>query len=128
MLAGLVELGVSVCFISNSSTVKITNRLDDLLAHDPELRARISIESDAAKFSVQEIGLGSDVSEELRSIFAKLPAGEIQQEIQRPIYLRRGRYFEALCKVWKNDASAIARTLVCGDVWELDLAMPRALG
>ena len=35
----------------------------------------------------------------------------------------------ALGKVWRGDAANGPRTtLVCGDIWELDLALPDALG
>ncbi|HEU4727453.1 MAG TPA: hypothetical protein VFT22_06185, partial [Kofleriaceae bacterium] len=35
------------------------------------------------------------------------------------------------CGLWQDLGTgdyAIAQTIVCGDIWELDLAMPRALG
>jgi hypothetical protein len=44
--------------------------------------------------------------------------------VARPVYLRRGSYFEALCAT----QFPLAETLVVGDIWELDLAMPAALG
>lgn len=128
VLAELVSRGLAVTFVSNSSSAKIVNRLDDLLAAQPALRARIQVESDAAKFSIREIALEAAVPAPLREAFGALPAGALEPAIGRPIYLRRGRYFEALCKVWNGDPDAIAKTLVCGDVWELDLAMPLALG
>jgi hypothetical protein len=44
--------------------------------------------------------------------------------LDRPVYLRRGAYFEALCAT----TFPMEQTLVCGDIWELDLALPAALG
>src|SRR5438105_2748738 len=45
----------------------------------------------------------------------------------RPLPCWRGsRYFDALCRALGEDA--FEDTLVCGDVWELDLAMPAMLG
>ncbi len=128
VLRELDALGVTITFVSNSSSAKISHRLDDLLASDRGLRGRVAVESDAAKFSIREIALEANVDPALREAFAALPAGAIEPEIGRPIYLRRGRYFQALCAVWGGDLRAIARTIVCGDVWELDLAMPQALG
>ena len=128
VLERLVYLGVNVWFVSNSSSSKIGNRVDDLLAAKPEVRKRVRVESDAAKFSIREIALEAKVPASLRKVFGALPAGVVEPATGRPIYLRRGRYFQALCHVWGNDPKAIANTLVCGDVWELDLAMPEALG
>jgi len=51
--------------------------------------------------------------------------------VNRPLYLRRGAYFEALCALYHafgDDSFPIEKTLVCGDIWELDLAMPAVLG
>lgn len=124
----LVALGVTVTFVSNSRSVKIAHRVADLLASDPAVGPRVAILGDAAKFTICELPLETKIAEPLRQAFAALPAGAIEPATGRPIYLRRGRYFEALCKVWGDDATAVRRTIVCGDVWELDLAMPHALG
>jgi hypothetical protein len=49
--------------------------------------------------------------------------------LPRSIPLRRANYFRALRdEVWKEDLEGPSRTLVCGDVFELDLALPAALG
>ena len=133
VLEGLSAAGVSVCFISNSSTTKIARRLDALLGPDTPLRRSLLVRGDAAKYSIREAPLARDASaipiiDSLRAMFDGLAPGERAPGLARPIYLRRGGYFEALCRVWNGDPSAPAATLVCGDVWELDLAMPAALG
>ena len=46
----------------------------------------------------------------------------------RPTWLRRGAFFDALADVWGSDADGPASTIFCGDIWELDLALPSALG
>ncbi len=48
--------------------------------------------------------------------------------LKRDVLLRRPSYFDVLAGIWGDDATAPGDTLVCGDVWELDLAMPAALG
>src|SRR5690606_32548849 len=54
---------------------------------------------------------------------------ELQVEgLARPILLRRGRYFEALRRIWDETDTTPAGTLVCGDIFELDLALPAQLG
>lgn len=130
VLEGLVGLGVRVSFVSNARTRKIENRLSDLLVKNPTLRHALTVQGDAAKFRIQELSFDADVQppEDLRRLFDALPGSTNVEPLERPIYLRRGAYFEALCKVWENDPSRPASTLVCGDIWELDLAMPAALG
>jgi hypothetical protein len=128
VLTGLVEHGVQVHFVSNSSTTKIAQRLDDLTGNRHALRARLRVDGGAAKFSIRELAPHAAVSRERREQFLALAPGVHQAGLDRPVYLRRGRYFEALCHVWGADPGAAADTLVCGDVWELDLAMPAALG
>lgn len=134
VLAGLVELGLSVAFVSNSSTVKIGKRLDALLGSSSSLRKSIQVFSDAQKFSIEELPLDELLDAPLpktaRQAFAALPAAEQANGLDRPIYVRRGQYLRAMTAVWGPDMTAtdIAGTLVCGDIYELDLAMPKALG
>jgi hypothetical protein len=128
VLQGLDELAVQVHFVSNSSTTKIGQRLDDLTGNRHQLRARTRVSGGAAKFSIRELALDAAISVDRREQFGRLAPGVHVPGLDRPVYLRRGKYFEALSAVWGSDPSAIADTLVCGDVWELDLAMPAALG
>ena len=132
VLGEVAATGVAVHFISNSETATVSGRLDRLLAGDPTLRARIHVQGSAAKFAIREPpldpALGTPpISPRLRAAFAALP-GEAPRQLDRPIYLRRGAYLAALATLWGDDPAAPAATLVCGDIWELDLAMPAALG
>jgi phosphoglycolate phosphatase-like HAD superfamily hydrolase len=126
VLDELVRRGFTVRFVSNSSTAKIEKRLDELhLEH----RNAIEVLGDAAKFAIREPSLDDDrIDPGRRAAFARLPAAESAAGLERPVYLRRGAYFEALCRVWGADADGAAKTIVCGDVYELDLAMPAYLG
>ena len=131
VLAEVAKAGAALHVISNSDASTVSGRLDRLLAADPGLRARIHVEGSAAKYAIceppQEPEPGrSPVVPRLRAAFAALPA-ESPRLLDRPIYLRRGRYLAALSTLW-GDPNAPAATLVCGDIWELDLAMPAALG
>ena len=47
---------------------------------------------------------------------------------RQAIHVRRGRYFDALRQVWDETSTSPEETLVAGDIFELDLAMPAALG
>lgn len=132
VLAALVKRGLKVGFISNSERFAIQARLGDLLHADRKLRGKIVVHGEAAKFKLQEIPLGAHTPGAVhRTEFEKLDGAVRAGGMTRPIYLRRGSYFEALCGLW-NDLGAkgyaIAETIVCGDIWDLDLAMPKALG
>lgn len=117
--------GIVIHFVSNSKTSKIEHRLDTLLAGKSALRAAIAVLGDAGKFRIRELD-DAEIPADLQQVFRALPpaAGLVDG---RPLYLRRGGYFEALCKAW-GGRNLAAETLVCGDIWELDLAMPVALG
>jgi len=132
VLAALVARGLRVGFISNSEPQGIEARLTALLAADPGLRTEIRVLGSAAKFKVRELPVGAaGPGAAHRARFEQLAGAVRAGGTVRPIYLRRGAYFEALCELWHQLGTAefaIAQTLVCGDIWELDLAMPRALG
>ena len=70
-----------------------------------------------------------------RARFEQLDGALRVDGLKRPIYLRRGSYFEAMCDVYNRFGDAdkpienkLSETLVCGDIYELDLALPAALG
>jgi len=126
----LVGLGARVTFVSNSATGTIAKRLDDLLADRATLRTQIRVFGDANKYVVKELSWDGDpLPAPVEAPFQALPAAAPGIEgLRRPVYLRRGDYYHALCGVWEHDAAAIPETIVCGDIYELDLAMPAALG
>jgi FMN phosphatase YigB (HAD superfamily) len=132
VLAALVARGLKIGFISNSERFAIQARLTDLLNADRKLREKIVVHGDAAKFRLHELPLGAQSPGAVyRTEFEKLPGAVHADGMTRPIYLRRGSYFDALCGLWHDLGArgyAIAETIVCGDIWELDLAMPKALG
>jgi FMN phosphatase YigB (HAD superfamily) len=132
VLAGLIARGLRVGLISNSDRLTIETRLTDLLNADRALRRQIVVHGHAAKFTLRELPLGATgPSAAHRARFEALDGSVRAAGTVRPIYLRRGAYFDALCGLWRDLGApdyAIAQTLVCGDIWELDLAMPRALG
>ena len=124
---------VKVAFISNSVETDIANRLTDVLP--PRLRAKIHVSGGAQKFLIKEPLLDSKLTAAERNRFEQLDAGVRVDGLGRPIYLRRGGYFEAMCDVYNRFGDAqkpieqkLSETLVCGDIYELDLAMPAALG
>lgn len=124
----LQKKGIGLHFISNSSTKKIEEQL--LLLQGV---AKIPVEGDAAKYNIRE--LLPETEEQMpamtKRMFDHLPAActnKILKDLSRPVYLRRGSYFEAICRTFNNDLARLKTTVFCGDIWELDLAMPYELG
>jgi hypothetical protein len=135
IICKVTELDVGITFVSNSSSKYVNGRLDELLRHHPNVRASVSVESDAGKFLIKELNWGGGVSvaPEWRSKFDSLPPVDTPPSLGadlflRPIYVRRGSYFEAMCRALRSSECAFREALVCGDVWELDLCMPYHLG
>jgi hypothetical protein len=129
----LVEHGIHLHFVSNSSTTFISRRLRDLFGDDDPVTAKISVQSDAGKFRICELNWDDQaaVSAEAKRRFQALPVAYGEKplpETERPIYLRRGAYFEAIHRVLEGDFDALTNTVFCGDTWEMDLAMPYELG
>jgi hypothetical protein len=119
--------------VSNSSTEFIQDRLNELLANEPKLLPFVSVQSDAGKFRITEPKWDDGrLSVDARFRFTSLPAAAVATNsismLERPIYLRRGAYFEAIVAVLNGKLDSLKSTVFCGDIWEMDLAMPFALG
>jgi FMN phosphatase YigB (HAD superfamily) len=138
VLNGLLGLeGVTVAVVTNASASVVMEKLEKL---DLPLRGERKpvVVGDAYKF-----GLSQDGPPPLRVLperqqrtlaswnarFKELPTELAGPHLPRAIPLRRGAYFRVLRdEVWQDDLEGPERTLVCGDVFELDLALPSALG
>lgn len=128
VLQALVELELTVAFVSNSATHAISAHLDHFLGKDSELRQRIAVYGDAAKYVVRELDWDRPFAKGATKPFRKLPATQPTRGLDRPLYLRRGAYYQALLAVWGEAGPSPRSTMVVGDIYELDLAMPAALG
>jgi FMN phosphatase YigB (HAD superfamily) len=124
VIEALLKKKLKVAFISNSDANKISNRIQDLFHKTPHRKDQIQVFGGAQKFLVKELLVDSPATTAQRAQFDQLAPGIRIGDVARPIYLRRGAYFEALCAT----QFPLAETLVVGDIWELDLAMPAALG
>lgn len=124
VIEALLAKKIRVAFISNSDGLGIMNRIADLFHRSPGRREAIPVFGGAQKFLVKEPLVDAKLTPEQRARFATLEVGLRVPELDRPVYLRRGAYFEALCAT----TFPMEQTLVCGDIWELDLALPAALG
>jgi FMN phosphatase YigB (HAD superfamily) len=125
LLGTLVEHGCAVAFVSNSDRKKVAERVGELRLA-PAVAEKVQVHGNAAKFSIQELWWDRQPPP-LAARFQALPA-TAPSSLDRPLYLRRGAYFHALATVWERNGTAPEETLVVGDVWEMDLAMPAALG
>lgn len=118
VLEALLARGLPVTVVTNSSTEAVAKKLDALGARG---RERVRVLGGAQKFVLADpdggAALWGDVPEELRL------AG-----LARPILLRRGRYLDSLRATFEAADATAREALVCGDVFELDLALPLALG
>jgi FMN phosphatase YigB (HAD superfamily) len=114
----------TVAVISNASTGKVEHRLDDLLGARTRPRAAVSVMGNASKFSVRP---ATDTGPH-RAAFDALPTFTAGAGVARPTWLRRGAFFDRLAEAWGADEAGPAHTIFCGDIWELDLALPAALG
>jgi FMN phosphatase YigB (HAD superfamily) len=122
VLTGLLDLGLTVRFVSNSGQGKVQAYLN---RHLPaEVMAQVQVFGDARKFCVR---VATTQGEQL-PLFQAMPSQETLVDLPRPVLLKRGSYFDVLQgRVWQ-ERDAPERTLVCGDIYELDLAMPAWLG
>jgi len=129
----LMDRGVRIHIVSNSSTALIEARLRELFATQMAKGASINVQSDAGKFRICELPWDAmdKVSDEGRKRFVSLPAAFGKQapaETTRPVYIRRGAYFQAIWRVLEGRLDELGQTVFCGDIWEMDLAMPFQLG
>jgi FMN phosphatase YigB (HAD superfamily) len=118
VVEALVATGIPVVVVTNSHTDAVSAKLDTLA---PRGRERIEVIGDAKKYVVCD-------PEPLDDRFSSLEDELYIDDLARPIYLRRGKYFEALSAIWARTGARPETTIVCGDIFELDLAMPNRLG
>lgn len=117
-IAALVELRIPVFVVTNSATDHVREKIGALgvaAARD------LPVHGDARKFAVEP-------SRRDDPRFAALPESETIEGLPRPVWLRRGAYFDVLAELWDATGAGPETTLVCGDIYELDLAMPARLG
>ena len=118
VLEALTARDYQVWVVTNSHTANVVRRIDAL---DLRGRDRVRIRGSASKFTV----CGCTGRHER---FQALPETVHWAPLERCVYLRRGRYFDILREIWDACGAGPSSTLVVGDIFELDLAMPYALG
>lgn len=115
VLDTLLERGLPTFVITNSRTDTVSQKID-LLA--PKHRERLVVLGDAKKFAIGEPKDG----------WGDVPEERALEGLPRPVLLHRGRYFDAIQHVLRTASCKVDELIVCGDIFELDLALPIALG
>lgn len=118
VVEAVVSSGLPVFVVTNSASAHVRAKIDAL---DPVGKSALQIRGDARKFVLHE-------PDKKSPLFEALPQRMAITGLPRPIWLRRGYYFEALQKIWDETGAGPETTIVCGDIFELDLAMPAQLG
>jgi FMN phosphatase YigB (HAD superfamily) len=118
VLEHIIESGRNVFVVTNSDTEIVRRKIRGLGAKGSD---NLHVVGDARKYMIVD---PTPVDER----FLQIPVERRVDGLPRSILLRRGRYYEALRKLWTDSGTTPERTLVCGDIYELDLALPDALG
>jgi phosphoglycolate phosphatase-like HAD superfamily hydrolase len=114
----LLASGIPTFVVTNSATDDVQKKIDKLA---PLGRERLTVHGNAKKFFVVP-------PEPNDARFEALPCKMQVEGLERPVYVRRGCYYEVLRGIWEKTGAAPERTLVAGDIFELDLALPAHLG
>jgi FMN phosphatase YigB (HAD superfamily) len=114
----LRERGLPVWLVTNADSSGVKRRLSVLA---DERWSFMSLKGQARKFWLAPPQAPS-------AVFDALPNEQLLPRSGRAVKLKRGPYFEALMAVWAAESVAPHETLVVGDVYDLDLALPAALG
>ncbi|SEM40584.1 hypothetical protein SAMN05444354_11669 [Stigmatella aurantiaca] len=120
VLEALLATGLPVWVVTNAHTDLVDAKLDRLA---PKGRERLKVKGDARKYLIQP---PATVDARFSSVPETLAFA--QELLPRPVYLRRGLYYEALSSIWERTGTGPESTLVAGDIYELDLALPAVLG
>lgn len=118
VIEALLATGVAVHVVTNAATDVAADKLARLA---PAGLERLGIAGDARKFHV---GRGAHDDARWRAV----PARVSLPGLARPVLVARGAYYDKLRAIWRETGAAPETTLVCGDIYEMDLALPAALG
>lgn len=118
VVEALLDTGRPVHVVTNSMTEAVTAKLEELA---PRNRSRLLIHGNAKKYVIAW-------PEPPDARFDRVPEAQQLEGLDRPVLLRRGHYYSVLRDILEREAASAETTLVCGDIYELDLALPAALG
>jgi FMN phosphatase YigB (HAD superfamily) len=114
----LRKSGLPVWVVSNGDPGSLKKRLERLPGGDTQW---LELVGNAQKYLLIP-------PTEPSSAFDSLPEHDRLPGLARPVKLKRGPYLEALLEVWRRTGAIPQETLVVGDIYDVDLALPAALG
>lgn len=120
VLSSVLAKGLRTFCITNASTDGVVKKLEALVP-GVVTDKRIGIFGAAQKFWIGEPADGG-------AAWTALPREYRIEGLERPILIRRGRYFNALQTVLADVGCDPKDVIVCGDIFELDLSLPLNLG
>jgi FMN phosphatase YigB (HAD superfamily) len=117
VLENVLARELAVAVVTNSRTDSVTGKIVELKARGGDA---LRIIGDAKKFVIDATSRDAT--------FDALSDVSLPGLDTRPVKIKRGHYYDVLKELWRETDSDPASTLVCGDIFELDLALPLALG
>ncbi len=123
VVEAVLSTGRPVYVITNSKTEHVVEKIQQL---GPRGGEHLVVRGDAKKFVIAEPERA--LEGEWADRWKAIPESITVSGLARPVYLHRGHYFDAIKKVLEETGVAPEQAIVCGDIWELDLAMPAAMG
>lgn len=117
-IEALHATGARLFVVTNSGTVDVKKKLESNLRG---AAAHLDVRGDSKKFVVRD-------DSEAWTGPADIPMSMRIEGLERPVFLHRPHYLAVLRSLWAECGVGPEETLVCGDIFELDLALPAALG
>lgn len=117
VLCDLLSRDLAVYVVTNSHTEAVVKKIDRLLGDE----TKPGVRGNSKKAVIAEPN-PSDAA------FDRVPEVQRLPGLERPIYVRRGQYYQVLRQIWEETGTAPESTLMVGDIYELDLALPYHLG
>jgi FMN phosphatase YigB (HAD superfamily) len=123
VVEAVLATGRPVFVVTNSKTEHVTAKIEKLA---PRGLPHLTVRGDARKFVIAEPT--GTLDEEWGQRWSAIPESIRTPGLARPVYLHRGHYFDAIRRILDDTGVAPEQALVCGDIWELDLSLPAAMG
>lgn len=118
VLATLAQSERPVFVVTNAATAVVNRKLREL---NPPGLEKLEVIGDARKYAVVP-------SARKDPRFDAVPTEQQLVGLARPVSPRRGHYFDALAAIAERTGVEFRDMIVCGDIYELDLVLPLALG
>jgi phosphoglycolate phosphatase-like HAD superfamily hydrolase len=122
LFGALIDRSISVNVVSNSPKDRVLARLLTAGLSDAQL-ARVTVVGGAQKFVV-----AAAESARAKAWLAATGEARVFESAPRAVTLRRGRYLDAIASICDRVGCDGPELAACGDVFELDLAVPLSIG